>query len=381
MRKGKSLVLFSSIMVATLVLMLVSSCKKEEVPEVLAYAGSETCAECHAGIYDIFVESGHPYKLNKVVNGVQPSYPFTKMVIPTPEGYDWTNITYVIGGYGWKARFLDQDGYIITANPDTQFNLENGTQVAYHASDPIGTKPYNCGRCHTTGWVHVDDGGARQDGLPGMDGEFFAGGVHCEECHGMGNIHAVSENITDIMVDRSAAACGTCHYRNEDHTIAAKGGFIKHHEQYDEMISGPHANIDGGCVACHDPHASVVHDSQALGEGIKKSCVDCHTDTKFADADHYGAGCLDCHMPEASKSAIKKGFYQGDVKTHIFSIDVAEDGKLFNEEGNLANVGGAGVTLDYVCYKCHKDEAGNGGTKSTKTRAALTMKATNYHGQ
>ncbi len=236
MKNSKSFAFFSSFMLVAIVLMLAAGCKKEEVPEVLAFAGSSTCEECHSAIYDKFIESGHPYKLNKVVNGVQPYYPFTPIDIPTPAGYDWTDISYVIGGYSWKARFVDLNGYIITANADTQYNIEDGTQVAYHASDPIGTKPYNCGRCHTTGWVYVDDGGARQDGLPGMDGEFFAGGVHCEECHGMGNIHNVTESITDVTVDRTAAACGSCHYRNEDHTIASSGGFIKHHEQYDEMI-------------------------------------------------------------------------------------------------------------------------------------------------
>ncbi len=85
-------------------------------------------------------------------------------------------------------------------------------------------------------------------------------------------------------------------------------------------------------------------------------------------------------MPEASKSAIKKGPYQGDIKTHIFAINTAADGKLLNEDGNLANSDGLGVSLDYVCYKCHKDEQGVGGSASTKSRTALAMKASNYHG-
>lgn len=383
MRKSKSLVFFGLFAFFSMALMIAAGCKKDEpeAPETPEFVGSATCADCHEAIYDKFIESGHPYKLNKVTGGVQPYYPFTTVDIPTPNGYDWSDVSYVIGGYGWKARFVDNDGFIITANSDTQYNLENGTQVAYHANDPIGTKPYDCGRCHTTGWIHVDDGGARQDGLPGMDGEFFAGGVHCEACHGMGNIHAFTEDSDDITVDKTAAACGTCHYRNVDHSIAASGGFIKHHEQYDEMISGPHANLTDGCIACHDPHSSVVHDVQALGDGIIKTCVECHTDSKFSNANHNGADCITCHMPEASKSAIAKGAYQGDVKTHIFAINTAADGKLFNEAGDVANSGGSGVSLDYVCYKCHKDEAGEGGNMSVKTMVALSMKAKNYHGQ
>ncbi len=28
-----------------------------------------------------------------------------------PEGYTWEDISYVIGGYGWKARFIDLEGH------------------------------------------------------------------------------------------------------------------------------------------------------------------------------------------------------------------------------------------------------------------------------
>ncbi len=55
----------------------------------------------------------------------------------------------------------------MTENGDTQYNLEDGSQVAYHGSDPMGTKQYDCGRCHTTGWVSTDDGASPKDGLPG----------------------------------------------------------------------------------------------------------------------------------------------------------------------------------------------------------------------
>jgi len=103
------------------------------------YVGTEACQECHTGIYDTFIKSGHPYKLNKVVDSQPPKYPFSKVPNP-PEGYTWDDITYVIGGYGWKARFLDKDGFIITGNEDatTQYNLYNddlemgGNWVAYH---------------------------------------------------------------------------------------------------------------------------------------------------------------------------------------------------------------------------------------------------------
>ncbi|MBT3243808.1 MAG: hypothetical protein HN352_11680 [Bacteroidetes bacterium] len=361
-----------------------ASCKKND-PEPTGnptFAGSAACAECHQEIYDIFIESGHPYKLNKV-EGSQPVIPFTTaagLQIPTPAGYNWADLTYIIGGYGWKVRFLDSEGYIITANGDTQYNLEDGSQVAYHATDPIGTKKYDCGRCHTTNWVSVEDGGSPQDGLAGMDGQFDAGGVHCEQCHGNGSDHIITESEDYITVDRTSELCGQCHYRNADHSIAASGGFIKHHEQYDEYLTSKH-NETMTCGACHDPHASVVHDSEAKGMGVTKECSECHsTDAEYSyDNVHMNATCLDCHMPEASKSAIAKGPYQGDVKTHIFSINTDANGEFWSSEGAIANANGEGVTLEMICYKCHKDGNGEGGSNSQKTMEQLAAKAATFH--
>ena len=78
-----------------------------------AYVGDEVCAGCHTEIYDVYVNSGHPWIMNKVVDGTPPAYPFSK-VSDVPTGYTWADISYVIGGYGWKALFVNQEGYIVT---------------------------------------------------------------------------------------------------------------------------------------------------------------------------------------------------------------------------------------------------------------------------
>ncbi len=79
------------------------------------FVGSEACAECHQEIYDTFISSGHPHQLTAVVDGQPPEFPFSEVADP-PEGYTWDNISYVVGGYNWKARLLDQDGYLITGS-------------------------------------------------------------------------------------------------------------------------------------------------------------------------------------------------------------------------------------------------------------------------
>jgi hypothetical protein len=134
------------------------------------------------------MQSGYPGKLNKVENGQPPAYPFTEV----PEGYTWDDITYVIGGYYWKARFISTDGYIIT-EPEgtdpfgTQYNFANpvvGNEahwVPYHQGE---MKAYTCGTCHTTGYSN--DPYTHQDDLPGLIRTWSEPGVQCEACHGPG---------------------------------------------------------------------------------------------------------------------------------------------------------------------------------------------------
>lgn len=111
-----------------------------------SYAGSEACAKCHASKYSDFRVSGHPWKLRTAEEAK-----FSPL--PLPKGVTWHDITYVIGGYKWKARYLDKKGYIITTvdgQPGkNQYNLANGTWSDY---EPGVVKKYDCGNCHNTGY-------------------------------------------------------------------------------------------------------------------------------------------------------------------------------------------------------------------------------------
>lgn len=343
-----------------------------EFPEPeLSYIGSEACEACHQDIYNTFENSGHPYILQQIEDGLAPTYPFTELdYVPPYFQNGWDDVTYAIGGFAWKSQYIDQNGYVYTGN-DAQYNFQDGSIVPYHADQDPGTQIYDCGKCHSTGYLSVADGGEPQDGLPGMGGEFFAAGVQCEACHGMGSDHRSSQSADDIIVDNSPEACGSCHYRNEDHTIAASDGFILNREQYDEMISAGHQELS--CVACHDPHVSVKHGQTG---GIIRACMECHEDMK--NPTHRGADCITCHMAYATKSAVDINKYVGDVKTHIFKINPAADGEMFRDDGNLAN-GATGVTLGYPCYQCHRDPGGVGGGGSYKSLEQLSAKATGYH--
>jgi len=338
------------------------------------YVGAAACAECHQELYDVFNQSGHPYKLNKVVESQPPEYPFTEISDP-PEGYTWDDISYVIGGYNWKARFIDHDGFIITGDADstTQYNLYNedlemgDDWVAYHAGEE---KPYDCGTCHTTGYSPSGN----QNDMPGMIGTWAEDGVQCEECHGPGSQHVNHPMSFGMEIDRDAESCGTCHSRGAVEEVNASGGFIKHHEQYEELFQSKHAVID--CVQCHDPHVGVVQLREAGLPTVRTTCENCHfQEEKVQNNDIHGrinVKCIDCHMPMVTKSAQgNPDIFTGDVRTHMMAIDPDQVGQ-FTEDGTVAL---SQISLDFACRSCHSD----GGDATVKTDEELVDGARGYH--
>ena len=380
-----------------LLLMFAVSCKDDEeiidpvvdviVPTTLDFVGSQKCGECHKDHYDRFAESGHPYKIVKV-SGAKPNIPYYgNFTTPTPpDGYTWNDISYTIGGYGWKMRFIDKNGFVITGNVvGTQWNPENNTRSQYNSTIPNGTEKYTCGNCHTTGWVSKANGGVPQDNLPGMDGQFKYGGVHCEQCHGMGNKHAVTKSKQDIKIVTGANSCTPCHWRRFAATAdnmkqQTSGGWEMHRNQFEQVNTNKHAALS--CNACHDPHSSTKHDTKAKGMGVKKACATCHTGPKYAERMHYSATCIDCHMGKTVKNAINKNKYEGDAPNHNFKINIDPAASYFTKDGagvTWANQDKKGTTLDFACYKCHKDVDNVGGIHSWRTMTELSVKAATFH--
>ena len=341
------------------------------------FVGSEACAECHQETYDVFMRSGHPYKLTKVVDGQPPEYPFTELPGP-PEGYTWDDTGYVIGGYNWKARFIDQEGYIITGdeNATTQYNFYNedvdlGDEwVAYH---PGEEKPYDCGTCHTTGYSATGN----QDGLPGMIGTFAFGGIQCEECHGPGSLHVNNPLAYRPRVDRDSEACGACHVRGGSEQVNASDGFIQHHEQYEELFQSKHAVID--CVKCHDPHSGVVQLRKSGAPTTRTECENCHLDeAKNSTGEVHSrikVDCINCHMPRVTKSAVgDPERYTGDIRTHLMAID-PDQVEQFVQLEDGSTVSASQLSLDFACRSCHNPD----GFAPEVTNEQLQEAARDYH--
>jgi len=346
----KKVAIWLGVIITLVIVLVLAACTAEEAKppsssEVstaateAGYVGAEKCAECHAGKYSDVQVSGHPWKLKTAEVAKANS-------LPLPKGYTWDDISYVIGGYKWKSRYMDKEGYIITGDSDgpgnTQYNKMVDTWSDYH---PGEEHPYDCGKCHTTGYSPEGN----QGGLEGIVGTWAFEGIQCEACHGPGKDHVDGGgDKTAITVDSSAALCGSCHIRGEADTIPARKGYIRHHEQYNEFLASPHSAF--GCVTCHDPHKKAEF-------SIKAECSTCHSgiDADFTGSSMEGMGvtCTDCHMPMATKSAQPLGPYKGDVKTHIFRINTDPAGSMFTEDGAFAN---DAVTLDWACLACHQDK-------------------------
>ena len=412
------------------------------LPEIAdgEFISSEDCGVCHTVEYATFVQSGHPYKLNKVVNGEQPIYPFSTLngvlqrifdddadipagladpVVGTDNGLGtptmWDDISYVIGGYFWKARFVDNAGAIVTGT-NVQYNFATDAMSGYHNNEQ--DKTYNCGNCHTTGWRHQEDAlnDNRQDGLAFMDGTFFEGGVHCEACHSAGSKHAkfrggiVRDAMPRTLVELSApdagfgkaVACGECHTRDGERDypsylsgfdnalanaeapdprpnemggrIAASGGLIRHHEQYDEILGIDPDTLDtvrsegfmathGDCNTCHNPHGSSVNASNPLYTGMpgvdasNDGCLGCHGNYNptLRAGGMLGLDCVDCHMPNLGKSATAVAAEddrpaEGDVATHIFRIALDSTAPQFTASGSYAY---PAIDESWACRTCH----------------------------
>lgn len=315
------------------------------------FVGSDACKPCHEGVWNATEQSGHAHMLIPVANGQRPDGP-TLLPDNPPPGMTWADIKYVIGGGGWRARFVGQDGKVVKG-ATAQYNVPTDQYPAGESvddwSESITPYDYACFRCHTTG---------PQDGSD----TFAEVGVRCEACHGPGSLHAATPTRASMTLDDSAALCGRCHSRSEGGSPASTPTdmFIHNNDQYGEMRSGPHESLK--CVDCHANHSGV---RRGQSGGVVKQCADCHAGIQVS---HFGdVDCITCHMPYATKSARSRDRYVGDVRTHIFKIHPGpeDQAEMFDDTG--AVLAGFGVTLDYVCYQCHRNEEGVGGSNSRKS--------------
>jgi predicted CXXCH cytochrome family protein len=348
----------------------------EPGPTGAEYVGDQLCSGCHNDISQTYMKSGHPWSLSIITDGKSPAFPFTQ-ITSLPQGYSLKDISYIIGGYFWKAIFINAQGYVITDAPGStgdptflnQYNFGNPTLglnpgwASFHSGET--DLSFTCGSCHTTGYSN----GGSQDDLPGVMGTWAQPGVRCERCHGPGSLHANNPKGVRMLVERDSGLCRDCHEYVSTANLEVKNGFIQHSDLYGDLSQSKHQLLD--CLTCHDPHSGVVQLRLDGQQTTNLFCQDCHwQEAQFQNNPTHvtlNISCTDCHMPRLIESgtANASGF-MGDMRTHVVAIDPRKISQ-FNEDGSLAS---GQISLDYACRHCH-------GT--TKSDAELLTAANGYH--
>lgn len=346
------------------------------------YIGSEACATCHAGLHPAILSayeaSGHRFALSAVTGG-PPVYPSFAPGVPLPPAaVAWSDISYVVGGYGWAANFLYADGSLVTGS-SAQYNLAfdvlpRGAEFVAYEPLQAEPKPFTCGACHATGYQAEGS----QSGLAYAVGTWSEDGVGCEGCHGPGSDHQANPAGVKPAAD-PAASCAGCHAFGD--SVMAAGGFIVSQQQAAELGAGAKSSF--ACTSCHNAHASARYDGSAGIDGAVKRCTSCHGQ-KPVGLNMAGLACIDCHMPYAVKSGASISFSDTDgnslgqaaMRTHIFTINskAEKPADLFTADGSAVATGAdgraAGLTLDFVCLGCHRP-----GGRSVTTYSYSQVKA------
>lgn len=336
------------------------------------FIGSEACGQCHEEIFQKYANSGHAWALTEVA-GEAPDYPFSSVSLP--EGVSWDDISYVVGGYNWKARFLNSEGYLITGE-DAQYNVEQpdldlgGEFVPFRPEE--NNLPFSEGALFTTGFR----GRGHQADLAGIEGTWELAGIQCEACHGPGSLHANNPLSFRPIVDRDSGACASCHIEEDvGEMIVGENGFIDQTDDYAALLPSLHTELLD-CVTCHDPHSGVtqVREGDVQASGVV-GCETCHANKvgqhKVAiHAQINLVSCTKCHMPPAVQVAVgNPDQFMADFRTHLMAINPNQMG-MTTEDGGYPQIG-----LNYACRQCHNPD----GLATEKSDEELQAAAANYH--
>jgi predicted CXXCH cytochrome family protein len=261
-----------------------------------------------------------------------------------------------------------------------QFNFANpiigmdAGWVTYNSGKP--ELKYNCGSCHTTGYSP----NGSQDDMPGIVGTWAQEGIRCEACHGPGGLHITDPAGYAMQIERDAELCGECHRRGEVEDVDAKGGFIEHHEQYEELFQGKHLALK--CVDCHDPHTGVVQLRQDGVATTRTQCEDCHwqqaANQNNAVHMNMGFACIECHMPRIVKTAWGDAEkFTGDIRTHMMAINpyqIEQFETITDTNGIATTYSLSEIGLNFACRHCH-----GAGLGTPKSDEELINASVGYH--
>jgi hypothetical protein len=316
------------------------------------YAGSGTCAKCHAQktatqvltsmarasmrASDSELLKSHPelrfnlgqYKYEQVTkngdsllsvsNGVDQTT--KKLEWALGDGYFGQSYVYRDNGKYYEAQlsfYTALNGLDITTG-HSRAMPQNVTVAAGGQTPPESIR--QCFGCHFTASSTNDQ----------FDPDQAVMGITCEACHGPGVEHVAlmasgaldakqsSMNPAILNPVASVDFCGACHRTYSDALLQglSKMGILDvRFQPYRLEKSKCWGKGDRRltCVACHDPHVQVVRDPELYDS----KCLRCHAQNPDAKltADHPGKACkvstkacVTCHMPKIEVPGIHSTF-------------------------------------------------------------------------
>ena len=356
------------------------------------YVGSKQCANCHADIFEAWLDSHHDLALQSVsdasILAVFTERENSERVTPAP--FPRADVRFVFGISPLQQYLVAAKDGRLQAHPtawDTRpadkggqrwFNIRDGS---FPAGDPMHwtgrANNWNstCADCHSTAVRKGYDAVANS-----YETTWEAEDVACEACHGPASRHMSAHQyagndapqITSMLdlssQDRQINACAPCHSRRSQLAEGFQpdkpfldfyspsllrpdlyyidGQILDEVYVYGSFLQSKMHHRGVTCTNCHDPHTATL---KLAGNAL---CTQCHQtvansefptlQTKAYDTpDHHfhapdtpGAQCVSCHM----------------VATVYMGIDGRRDHSFRIPRPDLS----ASLEVPNACTGCHE---------------------------
>jgi len=304
-----------------------------------AFAGSKTCADCHARESRSYFASPHSRTLHRIAAGEErPEFAAKQTVTDDLNGVRYSlrkgegknQVVAASGGgantevgearwvfgSGTRARtYLTQNdsGFLqlrVTYYPPAKmwnFTPGSGPGAPYHEAlgDPYSpAQAAACFGCHTTVLT-----GTRKS----LDLTHSLLNVGCESCHGAARNHvdsATGDGAGQLVTPRLhngpqiMQLCSSCHRMpvatDDAKPMGASESQLARFPGVALVRSRCFIASAGklSCITCHNPHQST---EQQKPSSFESKCLSCHsTAHQTTCSEGKKSGCINCHMPQES---------------------------------------------------------------------------------
>ena len=321
-------------------------------------AGSTVCAECHAKIYQSYMQSGMARSSGRVgtdgfgdsfsagefqdealgarykVTGGTAAYKLEFARETTGVRGERMLRWFVGSGSVGRSYLFAQDGFVFQAPVSYFSSVKKWGLSPGYAGKPLMdlARPVEiaCLQCHASRLQPVAGTQNRYRETP-----FLEGGVSCERCHGEGRRHVAArsaglpfkpgEIVNPAKLDSAQrdSVCQQCHLTGAARVALAgksvgsfrPGDYLSDHLAV--VVWGAVGNSERAVETAATDHAEQLYRSECKkAAGEKLMCTTCHDPhsqpESNARVEFYRARCMSCHSPAACNAPKEKRSWNGD---------------------------------------------------------------------